>query len=147
MACIAVCRRLFIARSSLWVACSATPFVSALRHGRSFMRRLDARSFVPISLPTSEKASQQRSSSPSKTDIQKGITECHIVSWSVKPGDRAEQFDPVCQVSSDKATVEVESPTNTFAMIDTDKRRSRHDASMLLRSYVMRRASSQQLAK
>jgi len=36
-----------------------------------------------------------------------GITECQIVSWSIKPGDKVEQFDPICEVSSDKATVEV----------------------------------------
>lgn len=36
-----------------------------------------------------------------------GITECQIISWSVKPGDKVEQFDVICEVSSDKATVEV----------------------------------------
>jgi hypothetical protein len=39
-----------------------------------------------------------------------GITECQVIQWFVKPGARVEQFDPICEVQSDKASVEVESP-------------------------------------
>ncbi|KAJ3045475.1 hypothetical protein HDV00_009128 [Rhizophlyctis rosea] len=42
-------------------------------------------------------------------DIGEGITECEIVKWFVKPGDRVEQFTPVCEVQSDKAAVEITS--------------------------------------
>lgn len=36
-----------------------------------------------------------------------GITECRMVTWYVKPGDSVKQFDAICEVQSDKATVEV----------------------------------------
>ncbi|KAJ5756895.1 uncharacterized protein N7511_007077, partial [Penicillium nucicola] len=34
------------------------------------------------------------------------ITECRIVQWFVKPGDKVSQFDAICEVQSDKASVE-----------------------------------------
>lgn len=36
-----------------------------------------------------------------------GITECQVTNWFVKPGDQVEQFDRICEVQSDKASVEV----------------------------------------
>lgn len=41
-----------------------------------------------------------------------GITECQIMKWSVKPGDRIEQFDDICEVQSDKASVDVGASPN-----------------------------------
>lgn len=42
-------------------------------------------------------------------DIGEGITECELVQWFVKPGDAISQFDKICEVQSDKATVEITS--------------------------------------
>lgn len=54
----------------------------------------------------------------------KGITECQIIQWFVKPGDKVEQFEAICEVQSDKATVEVVGATNLVhtltKLADTD---------------------------
>ncbi|KAJ3493470.1 hypothetical protein NLJ89_g11012 [Agrocybe chaxingu] len=43
-------------------------------------------------------------------DIGEGITECEIVKWSIKPQSTVQAFDPLCEVQSDKASVEITSP-------------------------------------
>lgn len=42
-------------------------------------------------------------------DIGEGIKEVEVLQWFVQPGDSLHQFDKVCEVQSDKATVEITS--------------------------------------
>ncbi|KFY61673.1 hypothetical protein V496_04949 [Pseudogymnoascus sp. VKM F-4515 (FW-2607)] len=42
-------------------------------------------------------------------DIGEGIRECEIIQWFVEPGARVEEFDKICEVQSDKASVEIPS--------------------------------------
>ncbi|KAF8603133.1 CoA-dependent acyltransferase [Ceratobasidium sp. AG-I] len=43
-------------------------------------------------------------------DIGEGITECEVLKWSVQPQGIIASFDPLCEVQSDKASVEITSP-------------------------------------
>lgn len=43
-------------------------------------------------------------------DVGEGIAEAEIVAWHVKPGDRIEEDQPLVDVMTDKATVEITSP-------------------------------------
>ena len=45
-------------------------------------------------------------------DIGEGIAEAEIVHWHVKPGDRIEEDQPIADMMTDKATVEMESPVS-----------------------------------
>ena len=42
-------------------------------------------------------------------DIGEGISEVELLTWHVSPGDHVSEFDQVCQVQSDKASVEITS--------------------------------------
>ncbi len=45
-------------------------------------------------------------------DIGEGIAEAEIVAWHIKVGDRIEEDQPVADMMTDKATVEMESPVS-----------------------------------
>jgi 2-oxoisovalerate dehydrogenase E2 component (dihydrolipoyl transacylase) len=45
-------------------------------------------------------------------DIGEGIAEAEIVAWHVKVGDRIEEDQPIADMMTDKATVEMESPVS-----------------------------------
>ncbi|KAK1241509.1 hypothetical protein MKX08_001483 [Trichoderma sp. CBMAI-0020] len=42
-------------------------------------------------------------------DIGEGIVECEVIQWFVEPGAHVEEFSPLCEVQSDKASVEITS--------------------------------------
>ncbi|ORZ20518.1 2-oxoacid dehydrogenases acyltransferase-domain-containing protein [Absidia repens] len=42
-------------------------------------------------------------------DIGEGITECELIQWFVEPGNTVAEFDKICEVQSDKASVEITS--------------------------------------
>ncbi|KAG1814236.1 2-oxoacid dehydrogenases acyltransferase-domain-containing protein [Suillus subaureus] len=43
-------------------------------------------------------------------DIGEGITECEVIRWNVKELGTIQSFEPLCEVQSDKASVEITSP-------------------------------------
>ena len=47
-------------------------------------------------------------------DIGEGIAEAEIVAWHIKLGDRIEEDQPIADMMTDKATVEMESPVSGF---------------------------------
>ncbi|KAH8727597.1 branched-chain alpha-keto acid dehydrogenase E2 component [Phaeosphaeriaceae sp. PMI808] len=85
-----------------------------------FQTNVSCRGRIPISRQTNAyKQGQNRGFHNSQrllvvkpyllADIGEGITECQVIQWFVKPGARVEQFDPICEVQSDKASVEITS--------------------------------------
>ena len=55
---------------------------------------------------------QVRRPAANRAPLHPGIVECEIIQWFVQPGARVEEFSPLCEVQSDKASVEI---TSRFA--------------------------------
>ncbi|HWJ95896.1 MAG TPA: biotin/lipoyl-containing protein, partial [Telluria sp.] len=45
-------------------------------------------------------------------DLGEGIAEVEVVEWHVKPGDQIKEDQVLCDVMTDKATVEIPSPVH-----------------------------------
>ncbi|KAJ3883403.1 2-oxoacid dehydrogenases acyltransferase-domain-containing protein [Lentinula edodes] len=77
-----------------------------------FTRRLHGKRFLVACLHTSRRVQNSRKviEKFKLADIGEGITECEIIKWNVKPQAVIQAFDPLCEVQSDKASVEITSP-------------------------------------
>ena len=43
-------------------------------------------------------------------ELGEGVTEGELVKWLVKPGDLVKDDQPLCEIMTDKATIEIPSP-------------------------------------
>src|SRR5215467_12602474 len=50
-------------------------------------------------------------------DIGEGTTEAEIVAWHVKPGDAIREEDPLVDVMTEKATVEIPAPVSGIVVV------------------------------
>ncbi|KAJ7181135.1 2-oxoacid dehydrogenases acyltransferase-domain-containing protein [Mycena filopes] len=76
-----------------------------------FLRSLRSPRLVPLFRPPGARfASRTVTHTFKLADIGEGITECEVIRWSVAPLSAVAAFDPLCEVQSDKASVEITSP-------------------------------------
>ncbi|KAI0641075.1 2-oxoacid dehydrogenases acyltransferase-domain-containing protein [Trametes meyenii] len=80
-----------------------------LRHSATFVLRRGPGRHLPRTLFHSSSV-QWALKRFKLADIGEGITECEVIKWNVKPASPVHTFDPLCEVQSDKASVEITSP-------------------------------------
>ncbi|KAG8880354.1 hypothetical protein FRB97_000891 [Tulasnella sp. 331] len=84
---------------------------------RPILRRICSRRGNTVALRSAGLHTSHRLSAKKRTqklfklaDIGEGITECEVLKWNVKQSAKVEHFDQLCEVQSDKASVEITSP-------------------------------------
>lgn len=90
---------------------SSLSFRSITRYARVPLTNLP-RNFAHSSHPILHSSVAQESGDVEQfklADIGEGITEVELLQWFVKEGDSIKSFDRICEVQSDKATVEITS--------------------------------------
>ncbi|KAE9400785.1 CoA-dependent acyltransferase [Gymnopus androsaceus JB14] len=82
------------------------------------LQRLAGKRFLAAFLHTTRRVqNSHKVIEPFKlADVGEGITECEIIKWNVKPKAVIQAFDPLCEVQSDKASVEITSPFDGVVM-------------------------------
>ncbi|KAJ7035079.1 hypothetical protein C8F04DRAFT_1233972 [Mycena alexandri] len=79
-----------------------------------FLRSLRSPRLLPLFRASTHSTARFASRTVTHTfklaDIGEGITECEVIRWSVAPRASITAFDPLCEVQSDKASVEITSP-------------------------------------
>ncbi|KAL6077552.1 Dihydrolipoamide acetyltransferase component of pyruvate dehydrogenase complex [Balamuthia mandrillaris] len=79
--------------SSFSLLCQSHSSSSSRSFHASTLSRSEGRGVIPFLL----------------TDVGEGIAECEVMKWFVEEGQSIDEFDPVCEIQSDKATLEVTS--------------------------------------
>ena len=83
------------------------------RHPISYDSHSTINSSTSTPLSSSSSSNQNNNNHKIKpfllTDIGEGITEVELIQWYIQPNQKINQFDNVCQVQSDKATVDITS--------------------------------------
>ncbi|KAI9295197.1 hypothetical protein K502DRAFT_316055 [Neoconidiobolus thromboides FSU 785] len=84
-------------------------YALGLKHTQLNLNNLKQLKFKPQSQLFHTSFQPQKIVAFNLADIGEGITECELIQWFIQPGDKIAQFDRICEVQSDKASVEITS--------------------------------------